>query len=48
MTLKELLALHPEWADLPMVVLGHSGEYAEVGGAALVYEDDGMLVFTDE
>lgn len=48
MTINELLALHPEWGDLPIVVEGGSGEYAEINAGATVYEDDGVLVFTDQ
>ncbi len=38
MTLKELLALHPEWADLPIAIYGNSGEYSFLEGGASVYK----------
>jgi len=54
-TLKELLAKHPEWADLPIAVSDQaSGEYHYVGASGAVYDsiDDDrgpnfkVLVFT--
>lgn len=49
MTLQELIATHPEWADLPVVVHRQDGGYDYIGeGAGSVYvdDDDGkVLVF---
>ncbi len=39
-TLKSLLAEHPEWGDLPIVVYTPDGRYDWLGGAAGVYTDD--------
>ena len=38
MTLKEILAEHPEWADLPVAVYRVDGEHELVGESATVYE----------
>ena len=34
MTLRELLAAHPEWADLPVVFYQQDGSYVRVEGTA--------------
>lgn len=51
-TLATLLRDHPEWADLPLVVLGKMGVYEYIDGSASAYtdfdEDENIdvLVFT--
>lgn len=40
MTLRQLLAEHPEWADLPIVVYTPSGEYSYVGAGCRVYTNE--------
>lgn len=39
MSLKELLAKHPDWADLPIVVYRPDGQYDWLDGAASAYTD---------
>lgn len=53
-TLRELMAKHPEWADLPIVVSDSEAEYHYIGASGDVYDsiDEGedppikVLVFT--
>jgi hypothetical protein len=48
-TLRELLAEHPEWADLPVAVGDSVGELYYIDGNGMVYvsEDEGkpVLIF---
>lgn len=37
-TLKTLLAAHPDWGDLPLVIYTPDGFYDWVGGAGAVYQ----------
>ena len=40
MTLRELIAQHPEMADLDIVVYSPDGEYHYVGASGSVYVDE--------
>ncbi len=41
-TLREIVAEHPEWLDLEIVVYQSNGDYAFVGASGTVYVDDAM------
>jgi hypothetical protein len=50
-SLRRLIAEHPEWADLPLVVYREDGDYDFVGtldGAASVYPTDLTTARSDD
>lgn len=42
-TLRQLLAEHPEWADLPLAVYTENGELDYVGCAGSVYQGEDYI-----
>lgn len=40
MTLREILAEHPEWADLDIAVVDNVGELHYLGASGMVYDQD--------